>query len=358
MLVFARYVFALLIFLGVGEAVVRFDRATLFFGDSRAIRLENRPHTSETLLELQAGTFVPADNQYRVIVLGDSYLHGKGIPESERFVARLKEGLETAGIKPEAEVCILDMTVPGHNTSQNAKRFFEYADRFQPDALVWAYFINDVYVKGKAEADPAGGADKDPGLSATGGADQSHDRVQGGLRSFQKKVYENVRLLKFVIPTISKELKLRGVVVPYTQFYHECYRSHEPDYKPWLRTQAMMDEVWQYCSEQEITALVLNCPYLNLLNSYSMFDQVDSRIGDYFGTRDLIYVRGADCFLDFRDRSFSVSKYDSHPNASAHAIFAEVVTRLLSTGGKIMYLPHSGRFDEGPSKGPPPIEEG
>ncbi len=110
----------------------------------------------------------------------------------------------------------------------------------------------------------------------------------------------------------------------------QLYSSNILTFAPWWqRSQRIMDNVWQRCGQDGIDVTVVNGPYLNLLGYYSLFDQVNGRIGEYFGSKSVNYINGVDCFLGRIGESFSVSRYDGHPNEVAHQILAAETSRKI-----------------------------
>lgn len=310
----------LIIFFVAGELLVRFDRSTMFFRGERFVNVEQVSNASEELTQLDAGTFLPGPSQYRVMVVGDSFLNGTGVQKDQRFTKILHQVLLKQGVPGYEDVCVLDITLPGSDTRRNTAAFDRYVKPFQPHAVIWAYSLNDVYMKQEPPAQPA---------RTQPSPKSEQDQFNSRLRGVQNALYRNCRLIQYVLPTIHNELKSRGIVIPGSQFDHERSKSHDPDHAPWPRTQEIMNRVWNQCSEDGIQALVLNSPHLDLLSHYSLFDHVDQRIEDYFSTQPVSYIRGVDCFSGSENESFSLSRYDSHPNEKAHRMLAEFTAQRL-----------------------------
>ena len=310
----------LIIFFVAGELLVRFDSSTMFFRGERFVDVDQVSNASEELAQLDAGTYIPDPSQYRVMVLGDSFLHGPGIQKDQRFTKMLNRMLLEQGVPGYEDVSVLDLTLPGSNTQNNTTTFNRYAKPFQPHAVIWAYFLNDVYRNQKFSDQPT---------DAQPPPESSRDKFNSRVRGVMNTMYRNSRLIRYVLPNINKELKSRGIVIPGSQFYHERSKSHDPDHASWLRSQEIMNQVWRQCSEDDIQVLVINCPHLDLLKHYSLFDEVDQHIEDYFLTQPVSFLRGVDCFRDIKNESFSLSRYDSHPNEKAHRMLAEFTAQRL-----------------------------
>src|SRR5437016_552542 len=116
-----RCLLFLLVFLTIGELVVRFDEQTLLFQDKRVETLANVYKESPEKELADQGEFPHNASDIRVMLLGDSKLYGAGIrPEhvvSARLKAKLRSKLHQDG------VYVLDLTRPGNNTFQNRVAF-------------------------------------------------------------------------------------------------------------------------------------------------------------------------------------------------------------------------------------------
>ena len=310
-----RIVIALLVFLLVGEAVVRFDQATWFFREDRMMELTNEAHETPLFRSVTEGTFQPQAGELRVMVIGDSYLHGNHMQDEGRFAVRLERQLQAA--RPDRTVLVLDATIPGGNTCTNAAAFDEYRATFQPDVLVWGYNSDDPY----------GGCEDTTGAQPAP-APPPRSFVST-LRWLQAATYKVSALLGYVAPTIATELEIRGVVLPGTHTHHQYTRSHAEDFPGWQRSRLILDEVIGRCRRDGIRLVVLNCPNLAMLGNYGPLEDMDRRIGAYFRAQGVAYIRGVELFEDRPDEDWAVSRYDGHPNGRAHEVLAAGVASLI-----------------------------
>jgi len=77
----------------------------------------------------------------RIVGLGDSVMFGWGVTEDQTYLCRLEIalGADAAGVRVE----ILNLAVPGYNTSQEAAVFRDEALPLSPDLLLVGYVLND-----------------------------------------------------------------------------------------------------------------------------------------------------------------------------------------------------------------------
>jgi len=83
----------------------------------------------------------------RVALLGDSYVFGVGVDDDETFASTLQERLNESA-PPGRRYEVLNFGVSGYDTGHEIAVLEHEVLRFQPDAVVLFFFLNDVlYVK-------------------------------------------------------------------------------------------------------------------------------------------------------------------------------------------------------------------
>ena len=60
-----------------------------------------------------------------------------------------------------------------------------------------------------------------------------------------------------------------------------------------------------------------------------MFERLQLNIASFFKKYPLTYINGVVPFLCLKSDDFAVSRYDGHPNATAHHIMAEQVYNAM-----------------------------
>jgi hypothetical protein len=87
---------------------------------------------------------VKAPGVYRVVVLGDSFVFGSGVPQeavvTRRLAARLGPGFE-----------IVNLGVPGYGTDQELLTLRRWGKKLAPDLVLAGFFWNDVMENASAE---------------------------------------------------------------------------------------------------------------------------------------------------------------------------------------------------------------
>lgn len=310
-----------LFFVIVGELVVRFDKAV--------DPLNNAPHiiaveTEETELKkaVDSGEFEPKDEQYRILVVGDSYIHGGGIDPEKKTSKMLYENL-TSQPGFNKEVLILDVSRPSNNSLDNFNTFEHYNSSFKPNAVVWGYNINDILgdlvIKEKTEEDKKGKTP--PAIKKT---------EVSGFKYFTKLIFDSSELFDYLFSVFQKELKLQGIVLPFGYFHHFTKVAYEPNSKNWKDTQAIFYKSAELCKENEAKLIIYKMPEFNLLKVNSLFVNMDNSLNQFFeGKPQFDYYDGYKDFDGVNEEDYMLSKYDGHPNVAAHQKIADRITSII-----------------------------
>ncbi len=150
-----------------GESYARVDtseestiNSVILFGGSRGARL--RPNTRsqilkhslsgrDVLIEVNSmGLRYPelgkkGDNEFRVLVLGDSITLGDFVPEDETLTSQLEK--LTAGRSK--RIRFINAGIPGAGTMEELYLYQEVRDRVQPDLVLVEMYLNDAQTAGE-----------------------------------------------------------------------------------------------------------------------------------------------------------------------------------------------------------------
>ena len=150
-----------------GESYARVDtreestiNSVILFGGSRGARL--RPNTRsqilnhslskrDVLIEVNSmGLRYPelgkkADDEFRVLVLGDSITLGDFVPEDETFTRQL-EKLAAGRSK---KILFINAGIPGAGAMEELYLYQEVRDRVQPDLVLVEMYLNDAQTAGE-----------------------------------------------------------------------------------------------------------------------------------------------------------------------------------------------------------------
>jgi hypothetical protein len=226
----------------------------------------------------------------RVLVVGDSYAEGAGVPRSERFANRLEGMLRES--HPDAEVLCAGEC--GLDTYEEADVLELVGGSIEPDIVVVAYVLNDAEGESPPSRRPPTVAER---------------FFLGTLRS-----YAAYRVLR--------SFEANGG--------EECYdlirRQHADDSAGWERARRGLDRIADWCRERRVQPICIVLPIYapgqeRLRPTMEKVVRAAEERG--FQARHLLDE------FDGRWEQFAVSAYDSHPNTAAHAVIASVLADMI-----------------------------
>ncbi|HHE46217.1 MAG TPA: hypothetical protein ENL08_00760 [Bacteroidetes bacterium] len=323
-------VLKIIVFLLVGEAVVRFDQATLFFSGTRDKVLENIIKWSPELESVENGGFVVDGADLRIMLLGDSKLYGRWINSDSTFSKQLKSMLLKRKVADYDSVYVLDVTLPGGNTCTNKYYFYRYYSAFRPQIVILGYNYNDVYGD-QDEVDStiyrmnsraSSGRDSPARRKRVRANNKTDDPWLESVKSV-KKVISKSRLIDFLLVKLNMELKLAGIVIPGTEFDHLIHKSHSPGFSGWRKSQASLREISDECKADRGHFIIYVTPSLEMLSNYQVYDQVDAALTEFCDKYKVDHLNGIDYFVGGDSDDYALSRYDGHPNEAAHRIMAQ-----------------------------------
>ncbi|MEY8848682.1 hypothetical protein AB9K26_07695 [Psychroserpens sp. XS_ASV72] len=300
----------ILIFLAVGELLIRLNKTYDILSDAPeiiSIEMEN----SELKNALDQNAFNVNENQLRILVLGDSYINGGGVNPKDKFSRVLEKHLNTSD-SVKKDILVLDVSRPSNNTFDNYQTFKFYQNRFQPQVVFWAYNFNDVLgsFKSKDSIDTLRTGKKQP--------KRQKKQFRNNSKAFVNNIYSKSELLRFISVNTQKELKLKGWVMPFGDFYYLTNEAYVDDGPKWKQTQDLLKDVAKTCKADSTTFILYKIPEFNLLGQAKLFSMVNSKLSSFCESSNILFINGDDDFSDPENGLFRLSRYDGHPNALAH----------------------------------------
>lgn len=243
--------------------------------------------------ELAPGT---RQGRKRVVVLGDSFALGWGVPFAETVAMRLQGLLNGSGKGFE----VVNMGVGNYNTAMEVDLFKLKGIRLQPDMVVLLYYIND------SEPTPT---------------------IDGGGSTIFRHLY-----LPAYIATRVRQLGLRAASSDWLlAYYRKLYRPGAPGLE---RTRQALTELRQLCAERGIRLLVVNIPDLRRLDGYPF--AFASEIPRTFAERNrLPYLDLLPVFAPYSGDRLWVSGEDPHMNGFANKIAARAIYEKMTSAGML-----------------------
>ena len=211
------------LFFLIGELIVRIDL--------KYDLLNNRPNKIEVKIEksklknkIEQGSFTPNSNQIRILIIGDSYINGGGIPTKNKFSKKLSFLLKNKYLF-EKEILILDISRPSNSTLDNYNSFIFYQDKFEPQFVFWAYNFNDILY-----SLPQVNSSKEIEILPP----KRVLKKKIGLKKYVSQLYSFSKLTSYLSWNIQKQLKFRGIVLPLGEFYQLTQKTYLKTNKIWI----------------------------------------------------------------------------------------------------------------------------
>jgi hypothetical protein len=310
--------FIIIIFLVSGELLMRLDERFQFLSATHIVKIKTSVEETPEFDMVKKNALNVNGNSFRVMVLGDSYIHGGGINFKDAFSQQLKGMLQKANSRF-TDIYMLDISKPSSNSFDNVQAYFEFAEKFKPNVVILGYNYNDV----EGNLDQQIAANTNTVDSFSNGKVSSNEN-----RSFIKKIYDvvyNAKVIKYVMHNIHDELKARGHIIPNSVFdiTLKAYSQNKPS---WQKSQVLLQQMIDDCKKRNSLFIALKYTEINLLEYPSIFNQADSSIHSFFAASPAVdYMNVGDAFKGEKSKDYILSKYDGHPNEKAHIKIAQFV---------------------------------
>ncbi len=231
------------------------------------------------------------NENYRIVVLGDSLTFGWGVEKDEAFEVLLEQMLSE---KRPTEM--INMGHGNYNTVQQVNLFKEKGLKYNPDKVLVFYFIND------AEVTP--------------------------VRSKWLWV-SRLRSLTFLWSRFRGLLTRTAPGQTFESFYSDLYEDDQPGF---IAMKEAFLQLRGITEERGIELQVIMLPELHDLVDYP-FTKVYAKVGDFLRENDIDYIDLTDSFLGYENAAdLWVAPDDAHPNAVAHRMIAEYSRDFIEKG--------------------------
>jgi len=330
----AQLLIGCIVFMAIGEIIIRLDAAFMFFQSSRIVRFENGIRNSAELTLIENGVFTVLEKDLRVMVLGDSMIQGLGIESEKIFSQQLKLMLSSGMANRYSNVYVLDVSCGGNNTLRNKLTYFAYVDQFKPHIVILCYNYDDIYGDQNVRQNNEKTVSEKFETPGTGKRQSLMQTVSGKKNLIINRVLTllyNSQIIEFILRNVNMELKIRGIILPGSEFYHEVYIAYSPEFYGWEKSKNNLKVIIQNCKKRGIELIVYTMPELNMLSNYQVFNKIEKEVSSFFQSSAVIYVNGVTPFIGFNSEDYAISRYDAHPNYKAHNIMAKHLYEIIST---------------------------
>lgn len=239
---------------------------------------------------------VKPEGKVRILVLGDSFTLGWGVPPDSVYSARLEDMLNRDGDRYE----VINMGIGNYNTVMEVELFKYKGLAFDPDMVILAFFLNDT------ESVP--------------------DRKSGFTYALIKHSYFG----SFLFDRITRLRSRFMGGYRWGTYYAGLYT--EDNAGPLAASERAFRELAGICGDRGIQLVVVNIPELRRLEDYA-FDYATCYIEDLAAEAGAPFIDLLPGLRGHRPASLWVSAEDPHANARANGIFAEQIYSGLMREG-------------------------
>ena len=241
-------------------------------------------------------TVAKPEGTKRVIVLGDSFTLGWGVPLEDVFSKRLERLLNQNG-----DSCqVINMGIGNYNTTMEVELFKWKGLDLSPDMVILAYFLNDT------ESIPA---------------------------RKSEIMYALVRNSYFCAFLFDRMTGLRSRLISdftWTSYYRDLYSQENSSNL--VRTRESLVELLGLCDTHGIDLLVVNIPEPREVGDYR-FSYATEYVEGLTQEMDIPFLDLLPALSAYESESLWVSPEDSHANGLANAVFAREIYEKISNDG-------------------------
>jgi hypothetical protein len=284
------------------------------------------------------------ENQNRIMIIGDSYIEGIGINKPFRFKSQLNDFL-IKNNNSSKEHIILNLSRTGNNTIDKYLSFLEYYTIYQPHIIIWFHTINDLSMDSRKVI----GIKEDLIKFENKFTDNNQSDISTvkNLNTISKSLQlkkepikhktiahnlegliDKYSLLKYLKENIVNELLLRGVLIPYGDFYEitqNLYKNNREEFK--LYKLIFYDVLKKL--KDNTTLIVYSMPEYNLINQPQYFKNIDTALFEFFSNKNILFIDGKTNLVNHTFDEVSFTRSDGHPNSFAHRIITNTIGKLI-----------------------------
>lgn len=233
-------------------------------------------------------TYKKPNGVYRVLVLGDSFALGWGVPLEKTFPKVLEQRLHEIN-KAEAkyrQVEVLNAGIGNYNTVQELAFLRLEGLKYDPDEILLAYYLNDA---------------------------EDVQREKGYFLADRSVIYA------LLVSTFNKIAAVYDTSKRYDNYYRDLYEGRR-----WTEHQKTLADVEEETRKHNVKISVLILPEFHDFKNYQ-FGEIHRKIAGFFKGHGDRVIDALECFRGKDAGQFWVADDDPHPNAMAHGMIAELI---------------------------------
>ncbi len=234
------------------------------------------------------------ENEVRIAAIGDSLTYGYGIKDvNNRFSNLLESKLKAAG----KNVSVYNFGIPGIDTEEEVDVYTNNVRAFNPDIVVWQYYLNDIQPKDKGES--------------------AKIFQDSGKRS---QIVAKLSDLSYFFDFLYWRFNSK-----YAKTFNNLNGSYEAQYANEVKFNRHKEIISKFSDQMHADGrkvIVVIFPLLNLVgNNYPLRD-VHNQLDATFRAKNVEVIDLLDSLDGKKGSDLVASRFDAHPNELVHAIAA------------------------------------
>lgn len=248
-------------------------------------------------------TYEKKENEIRIAAIGDSLTFGAGIKNvNDRFTNLLEAKLNAAG----KNVSVYNFGVPGVDTEEEIDMYRNKVKAFNPDIIVWQYYLNDIQTKDKGES----------------------------ARIFQKNSKKSIVITKLSDLSYFFDFLYWRLTSRYANTFGDLNSSYLAQYHDEAKFNRHKEELNGIIDEMHADnkkVIVIIFPLLNLIGDNYPARDIHKKLDETFGLKNVEVIDLLDSLGDKKGKELVASRFDAHPNEFVHSIAASKLYNSILT---------------------------
>jgi lysophospholipase L1-like esterase len=257
---------------------------------------------------------------YRIVVLGDSYTFGDGIPLEDTYAKQLERQLNSNPAIPR-KIEVINFGVNGYNTVQELWRLKDKALDFKPDLIILGYYLND-------------SLNIDLNFLSENRAVQA--LPYGIPLPFKDFLRQHSKIYQVISGSYGRMLQILHLradkVNRAAEYYRDYYFSlYEDTFQGWQACQKALIEIQKISRTHQIPLLVVLFPALINLEKNYPFEALHRKITNFLVAKNMAAMDLLPVYSGRQSISLWANRHNRHPNRQGHAIAADAIYHHLVT---------------------------
>ena len=317
------FVIFIICFIFIGELFIRMTDSFHILEESRIVKISIAIDSTNELKLLQKKQIDLSDSSLRILILGDSYIHGGGISPDKKISRRLKTIIKKNCIKYK-KTYVLDVSQPNSNNLDNMNAYFKYKAEFLPQIVVLGYHYNDINGNLNEVNKLSEPLKFKPDLEKK----IAGSRSKMAIRKITDFLY-NSAILNYMMPRLNNTILNMGYIIPKSRLYNtiEYYKSNN---ETWKKSKQFLTRVLTDGHNSNTYFIVYHFAYTNLIEYPELFEETNDKIERFFESfENTTYISGIEHFRGKKASDYYINRHDGHPNAAAHFLISKKINDYI-----------------------------